>query len=168
MLASMPVCRVIADAQEVRFASAREHACQPAGAGVCQTASAAQAESRKLARERLDYETAIQMEADDQVRAHMCVSSHTLTHTHTHTHYEYIYIHLSFCMLCIYVLKNLMCAIDACSYTGARAHTCKHSRTYPDPRASHPCAVCTFVCLRLSACLPVCVRLCNTCTYVDG
>ena len=97
MPASMPVCRVIADAQEVRFASAREHACQPAGAGVCQTASAAQAERRKLAQEQHDYETAIQMEADDQVRAHMCVSSHTRTHTNTHTHthimniFTYIY-----------------------------------------------------------------------------
>ena len=84
--ASMPVCRVIADPQEVRFANAREHACQPAGAGVCQTASAAQAERRKLAQEQLDFEMAIQMLADDQVRAHMCVSSHTHTHTHTHAH----------------------------------------------------------------------------------
>ena len=58
----MPVCRVIADAQEVRFASAREHACQPAGAGVCQTASAAQAEGRRLAQEKLDLELALQLQ----------------------------------------------------------------------------------------------------------
>ena len=85
----MPVCRVIADAQEVRFAVAREHACQPAGAGVCQTASAAQ--------ERLDYETAVRMEADDQVRTHMCVSSHTHTHTHTHIMNIFTYIYRLVC-----------------------------------------------------------------------
>ncbi len=57
---------------------------------------------------RKHYETAVRMEADDQVRAHMCVSSHTHTHTHIHTHYEYIHtfivlyvMHIRTKMLCV-------------------------------------------------------------------
>ena len=154
MLASKPVCRVIADAQEVRFAVAREHACQPAGAGVCQTASAVQAARRKLAQEVLDLEMARQIEAEDQVRAHMCVSSHAHTHTHTHTYYECI--HLSFCMLCIYVLNYYVC--DRCMLVHGRActHMQAHTHLHRPMRIASKSGVC--VCLSLAVGLPA--RLC--------